>query len=163
MRLIGHMALVALIIGTSVAAAATERLTLPLVLGSAMAWSFIPVIQALTGLWLVRGAAPGQHVRALERYFETHRPWSLWILAAHAMFLWWPALREMALLVVPTGVLPAVLTIRALRMVCRDVIGMPPPAARRAVATHQAITYVIIAAYACWASAYLPRLVRVLS
>jgi len=151
------MGLVALVIGTAVAAAATERVTIPLVLTSTLGWAFVPVIQLLTGLLLVRGVAPGRRVYALERYFDTHRPWSLWILGVHAVFLLVPASRGVALVITPLAILPAVLTVRALVKVCREVLGMPATAARRAVALHQAVTYVIVLAYAAWASAYLPR------
>lgn len=159
MKVVGQMGLVALVIGTSVAAAATERVTIPLVLSSSLGWAFVPVIQLLTGLVLVRGAARGRRLHALERYFDTHRPWSLWILGVHAVFLLVPASRGLALGLVPFAILPALLTVRALVRVCREVLGMPATAARRAVALHQAITYVIVLAYAAWASAYLPRVV----
>lgn len=163
LRLVGQMVLVALVIGTSVAAAATERVTLSLVLTSTLAWSFVPVVQLLTGLGLTAGAATGRRLYALERYFETHPAWSLWILAVHAVFLLWPAARGLTLLLVPTGILPAVLTVRALRRVCSEALGMPAAAARRAVAVHQAITWMIVGAYVGWASAYVPRLVGWLS
>jgi hypothetical protein len=163
LRLFGQLLLVALVIGTSVSAAATERVTVRLVLTSTLAWAVVPVIQLLTGMWLVRAVVPSQRVRALETYFDTHWAWSLWILAVHALLLVWPASRGCALWLVPTGMVPAVFTIRALRSVCRTVVGMPAPAARRTVAVHQAATYAIVAIYASWASAYLPRLVGVLS
>jgi hypothetical protein len=156
------MGLVALVIGTSVTAAATERVTIPLVLTSTLAWAFVPGIQLFTGLVLVRGAAPGARVHALERYFDTHRPWSLWILGVHALFLVVPASRGVALLLVPFCVVPAVLTIRALVTVCREVLGMGVAAARRAVAVHQSMTYLIVLVYAAWASAYLPRVLGLL-
>ena len=156
------MGLVALVIGTSVAAAATERVTIPLVLASSLGWAFVPVIQLLTGLVLVRGAARGCRLHALEQYFDTHRAWSLWILGVHAVFLLVPASRGVGLVLVPFALLPALLTIRALVRVCREVLGMPATAARRAVALHQAVTYVIVLAYAAWASAYLPRAVGLL-
>lgn len=157
------MALVALVIGTSVAAAATERVTISLVVTSTVAWAFVPVLQLLTGLWLVRAATPGRRLDALERYFATHWAWSLWILAVHAMFLVWPASRGSVLLLLPTAIVPAALTVRALGRLCRDGFGMPPGAARRAVAGHQALTWLLVAAYVAWASAYVPRVVGILS
>lgn len=163
LRLAGYMALVALVIGTSVAAAATGRVTIPLVLTSTLAWAFVPVIQLLTGLVLVRGAAAGGRVRALERYFGTHRAWSLWILAVHAVFLVWPASRGFVLPLVATGILPAALTVRALGRVCREGLGMSAGAARRAVIVHQTMTLGLVVAYAVWASAYVPRLAGLLS
>ena len=161
MRLVQQLALIALVIGTSVAAAATERVTVTLVLTSALAWSFVPLIQLLTGLWLVRGAAAGRRLEAIERYFDTHRPWSLWILAVHAMFLLWPQSRGFALFVLPSCLLPAALTARALTRLCREVLRTPPSVARREVMVHQSLTWLVIVSYATWASAYLPRLVGV--
>lgn len=156
------MGLTALVIGTSVAVGATERVTIPLVLTTSLGWAFVPVIQLLTGLLLVRGAARGRRIDALERYFDTHRPWSFWILGVHALSLLVPASRGVPFVLVPLAILPAVLTVRALVRVCREGLGMSATAARRAVALHQAVTYAIVLAYAAWASAYLPRVVGLL-
>lgn len=153
------MALVALVIGAAVSAAATERVTLSLVLTSALAWAFVPVIQLGTGCWLVRSAAPGRRVRALERYFATHPPWSMFILGFHAVLLGWPPARGYALFLLPLIAIPIALTVRALTSLCREVLGMPAGRARRAVAIHQGMTYAVFLAYAAWASAYVPRVV----
>ena len=153
------MALTALVIGTSVVAASTERVTVPLVLTSAVAWAFVPLIQLGTGMWLVRGAVTGRRVGALEAYFGTHRPWSLFILAFHAVMLAWPASRGFALLLAPTAVVPIALTVRGLTRMCRETLGVSSGAARRMVMLHQLMTYFVVAAYAAWAGAYLPRLV----
>lgn len=159
LRLLGQMALVAVIIGASVATAATERVTASLVLTSALAWAFVPLIQLGTGLWLVRSAGAGRRIPALEHYFDTHRPWSLFILAVHAVLVVWPASRAFALAFVPLAALPITMTVSALMAMCRDVLGMSTAAARRMVLIHQVITYVMAAAYASWASAHVPRFV----
>lgn len=152
------MALTALVISTSVVAASTERVTFPLVITSAVAWAFVPLIQLGTGMWLVRGAT-GRRRDALEAYFETHRPWSLFILAFHASMLAWPAARGFALLLAPTAVVPIALTVLGLTRMCRETLGVSPGPARRMVMQHQLMTYFAVAVYAAWASAYLPRLV----
>ena len=156
------MALTALVIGTSVVAASTERVTLPLVLTSAVAWAFVPVIQLGTGIWLVRGAQPGRRIGALEAYFDTHQPWSLFILAFHAVMLAWPASRGFALMLAPTAIVPIAITVRRLTRMCRETLGVSPRAARRMVILHQLMTYVVVAAYVGWASAYVPRLVSLI-
>lgn len=158
LRVLAQMALTALVIGTSVAAASTERVTASLVLTSSIAWAFVPLIQLATGLWFVRAASPGARGSALAAYFDTHRPWSLFILAFHAMILMWPASRGFTLMLAPAGVIPIGLTAVALVRLGKNVLGLSAGAARRNVAVHQAMTYVIVAAYAAWASAYLPRL-----
>ena len=154
------MSLTALIISASVVAASTERVTVALVLTSAVAWAFVPLIQLGTGLWLVRGAGAGRRLGALEAYFDTHRPWSLFILVFHALMLAWPASRGFALILAPTTVVPIALTVRALTRMCRETLGLTPGAARRMVLLHQCMTYLVIAAYAGWAGAYVPRLVK---
>lgn len=153
------MALIALVIGTSVAAASTERVTASLVLSCSASWAFVPLIQLSTGTWLLRGAVGGTRTRALEAYFDTHRPWSLFILAFHGLILAWPASRSFVLMLIPAAVLPIALTALALTRLCREVLGVSPAAARRMVLVHQFATYVVVAIYASWASAYLPRLV----
>lgn len=152
------MALVALAIGTSVAAVSTERVTASLVLNSALAWSFVPLIQLATGLWLVRQAPNRRRIQALEAYFETHRPWSLFILAFHGVMLAWPAARSFTLVLAPAALVPIALTGLALTRVCREVVGVSPLAARRMVLLHQLMTYLVVSAYAAWAAAYVPRL-----
>ena len=163
MRVLGHMALIALVIGTAVSTAATERVTLGLVLTSALAWSFVPVLQLGTGLWLVRNAGPGRRMLALERYFDTHPAWSVFILGFHAVLLAWPPSRGYALLLAPLAIFPIVLTMFSLTRLCREVLGMTTGTATRAVLVHQAMTYVVVAVYAGWASAYLPRIIGLLS
>ena len=159
LRLVGQMALVALVIGTSVSIAATERVTISQVLTGAAAWAFVPLIQLCTGLWVVRGAGPGRRVWALERYFDTHRPWSLFLLASHAVLLVWTPARSNRVFLLPFAAVPIALTVFALTRVCREVVGMSAASARRAVALHQAMTYAVLIAYLAWASAYLPRIV----
>lgn len=163
MRLLGQMALVALVIGTSVAAASTERITASLVLTSALAWAFVPALQLMTGLWLVRGAVVERRIRGLEAYFDTHLPWSLSILAVHAVLLVWPATRGSGLTLVALAVVPTALTVVALTRMCREVLGVSAAAARRMVLVHQLLTLLLALAYIGWASAYLPRLVGLVS
>ena len=48
-RLFGQMALVAVVIGTSLSVSSTERIDLLLVLSTSITWAFVPVLQLLTG------------------------------------------------------------------------------------------------------------------
>jgi hypothetical protein len=100
---------------------------------------------------------------AVERYFETHRPWSLFILSFHALLVGWPPSRGYALFLVPLAIVPIGLTMLSLMRMCREVLGMTARGATLAVAVHQAMTYVMVGIYAGWASAYLPRLVGLIS
>jgi hypothetical protein len=144
-RLLGQMTLVALVIGVSLSAASTERVDFRLVLSTSLAWSFVPALQLLTGLVLTRGSA--DRLRALEAYFRTHVPWSLWILGVHALFVVATPARDAALWVALTAVVPAVLTARALLALCRSRLALSPRAARRRVAVHQALSYGLVLLY----------------
>ena len=156
MRLVGRMALVALVIGTSLTVSATERIDLWLVLSTSSSWVFVPVLQLLTGLILVRGVS-GKGP-ALAAYFGTHVPWSLWIIAVHALlFVVGPA-RDEALWLAVTAVIPAVLTVRLLLALCEREWGIPRDVARRRVAAHQALSYLLVLVYASLAVALWPRL-----
>jgi hypothetical protein len=157
--LAGRMALVALVIGTSVTASATERVTIPLVLAGAIGWSFVPILQLMTGLLLVRGARSGQ-VRLLNRYFATGWPWLLWILAAHAAFIAVPATRNIGLWFAATAAAPILWTIYLLDRFCRQELGLDARLTRWRIGVHQAATYVLVAAYVWVAVALWPRIIR---
>jgi hypothetical protein len=166
-RVVGRMALVALVIGTAVTVSATERVTLSLVLAGGIGWSFVPVLQALTGILLVRNPGPGASVpslaTALDRYFATGWPWSLWILGVHGAFLMIPATRSFGWLLGLTAVAPMVWTVRRLLVLCRNDLGMGRAKAWRRVALHQAVTCLLILAYIAFAVALWPRIVGVLA
>lgn len=151
------MALIALVIGSSVTVSSTERITLPLVLAGAIGWSLVPCLQLLTGLLLLRGSSHAvERSRALHRYFDTHWPWSLWILTAAALTLV-PATRTFAVWILLTAGVPLIWTVRLLFRYCREVLHLPAPLALRRVALHQAATCALALAYVNFAVALWPR------
>jgi polyferredoxin len=160
-RIAGSMLLIALIVGTSFAVAATERVTVGLVLAGVVGWSFVPGLQLLTALLLV-GATRRDRLAALERYFDTHWPWSLWILGASTVLLMVPATRTFGVWVAMTAAVPLIWTVGLLIGYCRDVLQMPAAQARRRVALHQIVTYAIMLAYLNAAVALWPRIVGLL-
>lgn len=157
-RLLGTMGLVAVIIGTSVSVAATERIDWSLMLTSSLAWSFVPILQLLTGTVLVLPRKRMGRIDALEAYFSTHVPWSLWILGVHALLLLTGLTRDVAHWVVITAAIPAALTVRLLLAFCRERLGMDAPAARRQVVLHQLLSYTLVILYLNFAVALWPRL-----
>jgi hypothetical protein len=159
----GRMALIALVIGVSFAVAATERIAISLVVSGTLTWSFVPVLQLLTGLMLV-GRPRSLSVReSLERYFETHWPWTLWILAAAALLLVVPSTRAYGLWLAVTAAVPVIWTVRLLIAYCRDVLGLQVAQARRRVAFHQIVTYSLAFVYIDAAVALWPRIVGLLA
>lgn len=154
-RLFGRMILVALVIGTSVTVSATERVTLSLVVAGAIGWSFVPVLQLLTGVMLVRGF----DVQLLDRYFAMGWPWSLWIVATHAALLLSSGGRGLGMWITLTATVPILWTIWLLLAFCREDLGLDLRQCRRRVAAHQAITYALVLAYVWLAVALWPRIV----
>ena len=80
--LAGRLLLALAVIGTSVAVAATGRVSFELVGGIALSWSFALLVQLLAAAAIIvpareRGATA---LRAFELWFQAHVPWSLWFV-----------------------------------------------------------------------------------
>ena len=155
-RVLGRMALISLVLGVSLSAASTERVDAGLVLATSLAWSFVPVLQLLTGLILIRGSAG--RAAALDAYFATHMPWSFWILGVHALFLLAGPARDIALWIALTAVVPAVWTAWLLVEMCRDRLGLSPRESRQRVILHEVLSYSLVLAYVHFAVALGARL-----
>jgi hypothetical protein len=155
-RIVGRMALLSVILGVSLSAAATERVDAGLVLSTSLAWSFVPVLQLLTGLVLTRGTA--NRADALDAYFATHGPWSLWILGVHALYLLAGPARDAALWIALTAAVPAVWTARLLVRMCRERLGLSARESRARVLLHEAISYGLVLLYVQYSVALGARL-----
>jgi hypothetical protein len=151
------MALVAIVIGTSVTVSATERVGASLILSGAVGWSFVPALQLLTGLLLVRGG-PGGRVELLARYFRLHKPWSLWILAAHTILLLVPISRHHQQWMTISLAVPVLWTLWLLLRFCREELRLDAPRALRRVVVHQSATYALAFVYVFVAVALWPRI-----
>lgn len=156
-KLAGQLTLIALVIGTSLSAASTERADATLVLWTMLGWSVVPALQLLTGCVLVAARRRLGLAAALECYFGTHVAWSLWILGVHALFVVLAPARDAALWVAVSAVIPAGLTARRLFVVCRDQLAMPATVAMRQLALHQSISYGLLLAYIDFAVALRAR------
>jgi hypothetical protein len=80
--LAGRLLLALAVIGTSVAAAATSRVSIELVGGVALSWSFALLVQLLAAAAVIvpARARTVTALRAFELWFQAHVPWSLWFL-----------------------------------------------------------------------------------
>lgn len=159
MTLIRQMILTALVLGTATAVLGTGRVTIPLIVSTTAVWSWVPIVQLLTGLMLVRGAA--DRSSALASYFSTGRYWSLWILTFAAVMLLTPAVWSVFFSAIATCIVPILLTARSLIAWRQQVFGDTRAAAKRRVLLHQAITHTVIVLYVAWAIALWPRLMPV--
>lgn len=145
------MVLLSLVLGVSLSAAATERVDAGLVLSTSLGWSFVPLLQLVTGLVLTRGS--GNRSAALDAYFATHGPWSLWILGVHALFLLVGPSRDAALWIALTAIVPAAWTARLLVVMCRHTLGLSARESRLRVALHEGLSYGLVLLYVHFAVA----------
>jgi hypothetical protein len=132
---------VAVTLGLTVAISATGHLTPALAIGSTLAMSVIVALQIAIALLFI-GAPARARVgvpRALDLFFASHLPWSLWMLAIVPWALlppgrpFWP---------IWCGALaPAALTPRMIAAFFREVLGMDSRRALVRTAAHQALTW----------------------
>src|SRR5262245_7180206 len=80
--LAGRLLLALAIIGTSVAVHAASRVSVELVGGIALSWSFALLVQLLAAAAIIvpARARTVTALRAFELWFQAHAPWSLWFL-----------------------------------------------------------------------------------
>ena len=152
------MALVALVIGTATSVAATGRITVLLLASGAVCWSVVPLVQLCTGVLLVRGCRVPLP-QALNRYFQTHRAWSLWLLAVALILLLLPNPGGWIIPLAATFVVPMALTVRRLTALCRLELGFSAAVARRRTLLHQSVTVASLLAYGEYAARLMPRLI----
>jgi hypothetical protein len=154
-RALSRPALVAIVLGATVSILCTGILTSGLWLGSTVCWAFVPALQALIGVAVLR--QPGrQSVPAfIEELFSTHRPWTAWYLAIAAAALVYPRLGPTIIEI--TALVPLAFTAARLLDLCTSRLGMDRRTAWRRVLAHQFVTYSIVLVYIQMASALAPR------
>jgi len=134
-------ALVAVVIGAAIALGATGHVTPRLLLSTTLCWAFVVVLQIAIAVALVAG--PSRRTvglsRALDLFFASHAPWSLWLFAAAA---YRPSVlgRPLTPLLI-SAVVPLALTVRMIAAYFREVLELDPRHARVRTILHQAATW----------------------
>jgi hypothetical protein len=145
-------ALMAVIIGGFITLSNSGELLPTLLLGTALAWSWIPTLQLLVAAPLI-ALARRRAVRlapAIDLFFVNHGPWSLWLLAVTlVMMARLPdGLRELHQ-VVPlllSALLPILWTCGIIFAYCRTVL---------ALSVWRALAWTVIYQALIWFAAYL--------
>jgi hypothetical protein len=146
--------IVTLVIGTAVPIMAVQRVTLGLLVSSALSFSFVVAIQMAVGAAIVAtgGGRPSGRPfnaashrtslpRALDLWFAGHVPYSLWLLTVAAVFASMPA-ASMDLLIA-LAVIPAIWTAVIVAAFCRRVLGTSRAGARWRAAVHFLVIWTI--------------------
>ncbi len=153
-------ALAALVLGVSIAIAATGRVTPALVLSTTLCWSFAVAIQAAVALVLIAGPARRTVgvARAFDLFFAGHAPWSLWLLAVAA---WAPSQLGRPLMpVLVAAIVPLALTVRIVSAFFREVVELDPREARRRTAIHQLTIWGVLGLLSAAAVQIIPRVLE---
>ena len=138
-------ALLAGLLGVVTAAAATGRVVASLVLSQTLCWSFVPVLQLMTGSILIgsAGQRPVSFARAIELFFAAHGPWSLWLVAIGGLQMLTPNQN----IVLASTVAPAMWTAWILFGYSREVLALPSRQAWTRVIAHQTAIVLLILTY----------------
>ncbi len=163
MRMFRRPALVALVLGCAVAMAGTRHVTPVLVVSATACWSVLVVAQVVIALAVF--ASPASRTVgvacALDLFFASHVPWSLWMLA---VVVWAPVPGGRSLTpILVAALVPMVLTARMIAAFCREVLRMERRQAMARTATHQVVTWGLLVAVFGWAVALWPRIVQALT
>lgn len=138
-------ALLAVMFGLLNSTAAAGHVSATLVASEIGAWSFIPLLQLMTGAALIASAKTRRVTfpRAIELLFAAHAPWSLWLVATTIS----QTIRPDPYIVIGSGVVPMAVTAVMLAAFGREVLGLSGREARIRVFAHQAVTILLIVAY----------------
>jgi len=155
--------LAALVIGTSMALSSTRHVTPALVLSTTLLLSVFVIAQVLIALGAIGSLATHTigRARAVDLFFASHAPWSLWLLAMGA---WVPS--PLGLPSWPlslASIAPIVLTPRILIAYFRQIHGLDRRRAVKRTLAHQGVTWSLFAAAFGAAVAIWPRILQALS
>jgi len=152
-------ALVAVIVGVTLALSSTRHVTPALVLTTTTMWSVVVIVQMAIALALIAGPARSTvgPARAFDLFFASHAPWSLWLLADAA---WAQTAFGHPSILLTLAAVPIVLTPRMIEAFFREVLELPPRRARNRTLLHQAVTWGMLLALGGTAVAIWPRVLE---
>ena len=142
-RMLRRPLVVLVVIATAVPVMALKRVTLDLLVFSALSFAFVVVIQLLVGAAII-GTARSRRVtvpRAVDLWFAGHAPYSLWLLAASASFSVLPYVSLDALMAI--AAFPAAWTAVIVAAFCRQVLCTGTAGARWRAMVHFAVIWAI--------------------
>ena len=151
-RLVVRVTVILLVFATIASVILTGRITVALVATAVVTWGFVLVLQILIGTLVILSASTRRVgvVRALDLWFASHLPYSLWLLLIASWLIF--AATFPPFVMVLTVVVPAVWTVVIARAFCQVVLGVSARGARWRVALHQSLAWLCVMAYLVFAS-----------
>ena len=151
-RVAARLVLVALTFAVIVPIMATHAVTIGLVLVSAAAWCFVPLVQAAMAFVAI-APARGRSVnlaRAFELWFAGHLPYTAWLLLLPIVVRISQRLHFDLVIATLAGAIIWASIVEA--AYCRVVLNASPSAARVRVTAHQALMLTLVGAGVLWAA-----------
>ena len=152
-------ALAAVVLGTAAAMCTTGTVTLRLVADTTASLGLIVAVQFLiAAAFVVPHRGQLTTAAALDRFFATHRAWSLWLLVLAGWCMAVPPVgRSLAPLLV-LALVPLIWTVRGIDRFFREVSELPRARAARLTVLHQLVTWGLFGAIFGAAVQLWPRL-----
>jgi hypothetical protein len=154
-------ALLALVCGTVAAMASASHVDVRLVASATVYWSFVPAVQCLIA-WALVASAPRRVMpvpAAIDAFFTTSLPWSLWMIAFAGWSAAGPPVARSINLPLLAALIPLLWTPWLIFSFCRRVLGDDGRTALRRTLAHQAASWLLFVAYYGSAVALWPRIV----
>lgn len=142
-----------LTIGVFVSTIAAHRVTLGLVLTSALSWSFAVVVQTMAAIALIYSARDRavSARRAYQLFFLAHVPWSFLMLGVSAYSLIWNPVMSSAQMVLAAPIAIGWTSV-LVSAFCQTVLGTSKAGARLRAAAHQAVIVLSLLLYIVWSA-----------
>lgn len=137
-----RLLLVAIVLGTSLAIAATGTVSLELVAATTVSWSFVVGVQLVAALAIL-GPARNRTMslaHALDDFFSLHVPWSMWLIA-WALFNWLTSPIARSNWILASAAAPLAATSVLIYRFCRQELGDQHRRAVLRTVVHQAIVW----------------------
>jgi hypothetical protein len=159
LRALRRPALVALVFGTVVALVTTGRADPRLVASTTLYWSFVPILQLVAAVALVRSSRQRPPMaEAIDALFAANGPWALWLVALAGWAVSAPPVARPMFWILAAALVPLAWTPFLVLAFCRKVLGDPLRAALLKTALHQAAMLLSFLVYVANAIAFAPRL-----
>jgi hypothetical protein len=141
-----------LVIAVAIPIMAVQRVTIGLVVATAICWSFILIIQFFIGVLLITSVRSRQIrlTRALDLWFAGHLPYSVWLMASAAVMA--NLSSGSTEIVIALAVVPSVWTSVIVSAFCRVVLNTSRAGARIRATIHFIVVWAVGLQYVALAS-----------
>jgi hypothetical protein len=146
-------ALFAVLVGVSVAIAATGQVSPVLLVSTTISWSWVVAVQLIFALLMTQALPRDGHVsaaRALELWFAGHVPWTLWVLMLGPLLRALPETSAETLIV--SALVPMAWTAAIAAAFGRVVLRQSDGLASLRAALHQLVLLGVILSFVAWSA-----------